>query len=74
MNGPLLHEYIHRLEAPLRERAAQEAAQRALALRARQQPIGSGVRLALGQALVGIGTSIQGHQAAIQGESAEAAT
>jgi len=73
MNSALLHDYVLQIEAPLRERAVHEAAQRELALQRHQPPIGFAVRLALGQALVGLGRSIQGRPARALGNRPEAA-
>jgi len=76
MNGSNLHDYVLHIEAPLRERAAAEAAQRDMALQGHHRPFGFEVRLALGHALVAIGRAIQGSQgspAQTPGESANAA-
>lgn len=77
MNGLHLHQYVFQPEAPLRERAAHEAAERAMALRGHHRPFGFAVRLALGRALVAIGRAIQGSQgspAQTLGNSANAPT
>lgn len=74
MNGYLLHEFIDHLEAPLRERALRDAAQRELALQGRSQPFGSSVRSRLGSAIVGLGLTIKGESARRLGDSANAAT
>ncbi len=80
MNGSNLYDYIFHIEAPLRERAAAEAAQREQALQgrgARQETLSVATRVALGKALVSVGRSIQGRQgrqAPALEDRAEAAT
>ncbi|MDQ3656851.1 MAG: hypothetical protein M3457_17490 [Chloroflexota bacterium] len=77
MNGYILHEYASQLEAPLRERAAHEAAQRDMALQGQHRPIAFQARLTFGQTLVAIGRAIQGSQgspAQKLGNSANATT
>ncbi len=74
MNGSNLHDYVLHIEAPLRERAAAEAAQRELALERHHQSFSHTLRLALGEILVGTGRTIQGRPATSLEDGAEAAT
>ncbi len=77
MNGYLLHEFVAQLKAPLRERAAHQMAQREIALRIHQRPVGFALRLDPGRTLIGLGRIIQGAPAASAhslGDSANAAT
>ncbi len=70
MHRVLLHEYLIEREAPLRERAARDAAQLAIARRRDQRPFGFPARLALGRLLVAIGRRLQGRATAPESATA----
>lgn len=77
MHGFQLHEMTIQIEAPLRERAAREAAQRGPPLQAHRKPFGFTLRLTLSRSMVTIGRALQGPHGTPQqslGDTANAAT